>query len=334
MSRGSYFNAQRSDNAFVSALRNMILWLPSGSELNPFVRWNPIRPLAQKYYNRQMDNYLSQEITSCFQTHRSPSNRNAKTILGLAIDRYLEENKASSGSAHLDPTFIPFAIAQLKGLILAGHGTTANTICYIYHNLSSHPTALSQIRAEHSAILGPDPAKAILETPHLLNQLPYTLAVIKETLRLFPADSSPRRGNSDFFLNEAGKTYPTDRCLVWSMPQAMHREPAWWPQPDAFIPERFLVPEGDPLHPVRGAWRAFEFGPRNCIGQELALLEMKIVLAMTVRRFEVRAVYREWEVRGKKGARDVAGEKGYQVLDGTNRPRGGFPCRVGVVDDA
>ena len=311
----------------------MILWLPSGSELNPFVRWNPLRPIAQRYYNRQMDNYLSREIQSCFQTHRSPNNRNAKTILGLAIDRYLVDNKASEGSDELDPTFIPFAMQQLKGLILAGHGTTANTICYCYHNLSTHPEALKKLCAEHSQVLGPDPAKAILETPHLLNQLPYTLAIIKETLRLFVADTSPRRGNPDFFLHEGGKVYPTDKCMVWSMPQAIHRTPEWWPQPDDFIPERFMVPEGDPLHPVKGAWRAFEFGPRNCVGQELALLEMKVVLAMTVRRFEIRAVYGEWEREKGMKARSVAGEKGYQVLDGTNRPRAGFPCRVKVLGE-
>ena len=92
-----------------------------------------------------------------------------------------------------------------------------------------------------------------------------------------------------------------------------------------------MVPEGDPLHPVKGAWRAFEFGPRNCVGQELSLLEIKIVLAMTIRRFEVRAVYREWEREKGMRARSVSGEKGYQVLDGTNRPRGGFPCRVQLV---
>ncbi|MCJ1307147.1 hypothetical protein MMC25_000793, partial [Agyrium rufum] len=304
-----------------------------GAELSPFARWNVLRPFVHRYYNRQMEVYLRREIASCFKAHRDKDNRNAKTILGLAIDGY-QSSKESKDSTELDQTFIPFAMAQMKGLILAGHGTTANTICYVYHNLSKHPTALASVRAEHAQILGPDPHATILQNPHVLNQLPFTLAVIKETLRLFPADSSPRRGNPDFFLrDESDKAYPTDKCLVWSMPQAIHRSPKWWPRPDEFIPERFLVPEGHELHPVKGAWRAFEFGPRNCVGQELALSEMKIVLALTIRRFSVQAAYEEWEEMKGMKPRDVAGEKAYQVLDGTNRPRGGFPCRVTLVDE-
>lgn len=84
-----------------------------------------------------------------------------------------------------------------------------------------------------------------------------------------------------------------------------------------------MAEEDDALHPVKGAWRPFEFGPRSCIGQELALLEIKIVMVMTVREFEVQAVY--------EGEIGVEGERAYQVLKGTTRPREGFPCRVTVL---
>ena len=340
MLSGSDFNAQKSDINFVSAIRNMILWLPSGSELNPLEGLNPLRPFAYWYYNRRMDRYLSTEIDKCFRSHKgldnetSYSRQNSKTIIGLAMDKYLEGKQASGSANILDPTFKSFAISQLKGLILAGHGTTANTICYIYHMLSTHPSSLQLIRAEHAAVFGHNTTSAITKDPHLLNQLPYTLAVIKETLRLFPADASPRKGSPSFFLKDdlSGLSYPTQKCMVWSMPQAIHREPLYWPQPDAFLPERWLTPQEDPLHPVKGAWRAFEFGPRNCVGQELSMLEMKIVLVMTLRRFDVRGAFQEWEGAAKKRPGDVNGEKGYQVLDGTNRPRGGFPCRVKTVE--
>ena len=49
MVRGTHFNAQRSDNDFVSALRDQILWLPAGSQIDPFQQLNPIRPFAQMY---------------------------------------------------------------------------------------------------------------------------------------------------------------------------------------------------------------------------------------------------------------------------------------------
>lgn len=92
--------------------------------------------------------------------------------------------------------------------------------------------------------------------------------------------------------------------------------------------------EGDPLYPVKGAWRPFEHGPRNCIGQEVAMMESKVIVACTVRMFEVRPGYAEWDsLRGRgsgemgKGM-EVAGERAYQVLVGSAKPREGMPARV------
>jgi cytochrome P450 len=59
------------------------------------------------------------------------------------------------------------------------------------------------------------------------------------------------------------------------------------------MPERFLVSEGDPLYPVRGSWRPFEQGPRNCLGQTLAMLYLRVTLAMTVRVFDIKDAYSE-----------------------------------------
>lgn len=106
----------------------------------------------------------------------------------------------------------------------------------------------------------------------------------------------------------------------------------FWPQPDSFIPERWLVSDGDPLRPMKGAWRPFEWGPRNCIGQELALLELKLVMVMTLREFNITASYDAWDqIQGKNEPRTVNKERAYQVLRGTTRPADGFPCRVKVA---
>ena len=69
----------------------------------------------------------------------------------------------------------------------------------------------------------------------------------------------------------------------------MHRNPEFWPQPDTFLPERWLVAAGDTLAPAKGSWRPFEYGPRNCSGQELAIIEMKIVLVMALQAFDFEA---------------------------------------------
>lgn len=338
ITRGVDFNAQISDNDFVSALREQILWLPAGSQLNPLQRLNPIRPFAQWYYNRRMDRYLSRQIDQCFKAHIELDHKNeltshkTHTVIGLALDKYLEKKSTSENVGNLDAKFKESAIYQLKGLILAGHGTTSNTLCFISHLLYTNPPTLEHIREEHDNVLGRDIDKTssvIIGRPHVLNQLPYTIAVIKEALRLFPADSSPRRGDRRFSLTEDGRQYPTEGCMVWTVHQALHRDPRYWPQPDLFIPERWLVPEDDALHPVKGAWRPFEFGPRNCIGQELSILEMKLALVMTIRKFDFSARFEEWEqIHRRSGPKEINGERAYQTLDGTSRPRSGFPCRV------
>lgn len=96
-----------------------------------------------------------------------------------------------------------------------------------FYLLSVVPTALERIRAEHNNAFSNDLSQAqavITSNPHVLNQLPYTLAVIKEALCLFPAGSSTRQGNPGFALTEDGQQYPTENCIVWSLHLLIHRE--------------------------------------------------------------------------------------------------------------
>ena len=306
--------------------------------MNPFVRWNPLRPFFQWYYVRLMDQYMSRQLKIRFAAHQDLDNLEEaedggfQTVVDLALDKYLDEQKGSHAVRSMDTEFERLAISQMKVFILAGHDTTSSTLCYIFYLLSCNPSALQRVRAEHDGAFGSDLAQTeakITENPHCLNQLPFTLAIIKEALRLFPVASSTRDGEPGFSLTQNGHQYPTEGFTIWCTHQAMHREPAYWPQPDSFVPERWLVSENDPLHPIKGAWRPFEFGPRNCIGQELALLELKLVMVMTLRELTITASYDAGDQsRGKGEPRTVNGERAYQVLKGTTRPADGFPCRV------
>ena len=88
-------------------------------------------------------------------------------------------------------------MSQIKLFIFGGHDTTATTISDMYLLLSRNPSALHKLRIEHNKILGEhakDASASLTLKAHLLSQLPYTLAVIKETLRLFPVVTSPCAG--------------------------------------------------------------------------------------------------------------------------------------------
>ncbi|KAI9884809.1 MAG: hypothetical protein M1823_003398 [Watsoniomyces obsoletus] len=330
-------DTQRTYNDMTAALRDQIGWCIFGLEPNPLTRFNPLRPIVHWYNNQRMNRYVKRELEDRY-ARRSDTSK-SKSIVDLALKAYTAENVTDqTTSKHMDPTFQEFAISQIKLFIFAGHDTTASTICYVYHLLSQDPVALQRVRDEYDNVFGRDLSRTssmITSQPHLLNQLPYTLAIIKETLRLYPVVNAPRAGQPDFFLTDdtTGHRYPTENCIVWLNHHALHRNPNFWIRPNEFVPERWLVGSDDPLHPVRNAWRPFELGPRNCIGKELAMLEVKMIMALTLRELDVKGAYEEWDrMKGRgKGGRNVNGERAYQIQLGTAHPSDGFPCRVGFA---
>ena len=299
---------------------------------NPIEKLNLFRPFVHRYNAWRMNRYVSGELSSRMADFQT-GNR-TKSIMDLALTAYLSENAEKNIVRGMDSTFKSFAMSQIKLFLFSGHDTTSSSICYLFYVLSQNRSALNRVRAEHDEIFGLDldqTASLIEENTFLLNQLPYTLAVIKETLRMYPAVSSTRAGEPGFNVtDDEGRQFPTDGFLVWAISHTVQRDPAYWPRPDEFIPERWLVPPGDPLHPAKGTWRPFEYGPRNCIGQELAMIEMKIIMVMVLRRFEIKPAYEELDRRKRSGKVDrVYGERGYQIQRA--QPSDDLPCRVDRV---
>jgi cytochrome P450 len=286
-----------------------------------------------------MKTYISSELDKRFAEYQSNENpAGSRSIIDLVLESYMSESPSSKNSKHLDPTFKSWATTQIRLFLFAGHDSTSSTICYCFYLLSKHPDALSRIRSEHDSVFGTDLSTVPTQLnshPHLINALPYTLAVIKESLRLFPPASAFRGGLPGISLQHptTGTRYPTEGMNIWVLHNALHRNPTYWKDPNSFIPERWLVGPQDPLYPVKGGWRPFEFGARNCIGQALVMLDVRIVLAMTLRGLEVRDAYEEWDLKnpGKAhGVKTVNGERAYQVSAGGAHPADGFPCRVSV----
>lgn len=315
----------------VEALRRQVRSLNFGANVNPFTNYNPIRTAIQWYNANQMNSYLSGYLDRRFTMHQAQEDRPTKTVIDLALQTYISEKPKDTLSEGMDATFKKFAISQAKIFLFSGHDTTSSTVCYIFYLLSTHDSVLKRLREEHDTVFGSDQGQRtsrIKKAPFLLNQLPFTLAVIRETLRLFPVVSSTRGGEPNFEIKDAsGRAFPTDDFLVWSMSLALHRDPQYWPQPDLFLPERWLTATDDPLFPSKGTWRAFEYGPRACLGQELAIIEMKIVMVMVLQRFDIEAGYAELDRQAPRlGPNTVNGERAYQVQ--LAQPSGDFPCRV------
>ena len=118
--------------------------------------------------------------------------------------------------------------------------------------------------------------------------------------------------------------------MTWPIIYAVQRSPKLWPEPHAFIPERWLAKEGDPLFPIRGARRPFEFGPRNCIGQELAMIETKVIMVLMLRQFDTIMAHDEFDRSTENTGVKTTPEAGraYQVRTATAKPANGMPSRV------
>ena len=257
--RNSQLNSQRAYNPLAAAMRSQVRWHCLDDELNPFIRWNPVRPLIQWYNGYRMNKYISGELDKRFATYKSGDlHRTSRSVIDLALESYLTTRSSSNASERLDREFKTWAVTQIRLFLFAGHDSTSSTICYCYYLLSKCPAALAQIRAEHDAVFGPDLSKVpdlIIEQAHLINQLPYTVAVIKEALRLFPAASAMRGDLPGVELQDSnGSRYPTAGMNIWILHSVLQRHPVYWKEPDAFIPDRWLVGPEDSLYPVKGAW--------------------------------------------------------------------------------
>lgn len=167
---------------------------------------------------------------------------------------------------------------EVMTIFLAGHETTAVTLGWVWYLLSKHPTIGTRLRSELSAVLGGRPP-TVDDIPRLV----YTGRVINETMRLYPpawaisrcAIEADRIGDYDI---PAGS-------IVLACPYVTHRLPAWWDNPEGFDPDRFEAARSASRPPF--AYFPFGGGPRQCIGNTFASMEMTLVVATIAQRYRL-----------------------------------------------
>ncbi|KAL8934630.1 MAG: hypothetical protein Q9216_005805, partial [Gyalolechia sp. 2 TL-2023] len=330
--------AQKGYNVLADSMLSQIRWHQPNAEANPLGHFNFVRWAVEWWNGRQMDKYIGDELDKRFADFKgaASSTKKQRSVIDLVLQAYVAQS-GEQKPAKLDPTFRTFAIRQIRLFVFAGHDSTSSTICYAFHLLSKNPAALQHIRAEHDRVFGKDLAQTsplLATNPKLLNDLPYTTAVIKEVLRLFPPAASSREGKPGTSIrSDTGKFCPTDNVtMIWTLHVELHRHPTFWPRPLEFLPERWLVADPDhELHPRnKFAYRAFEYGPRNCIAEGIVMTELKCILACVVREFEFRDAYGEWDRLHPRGEREMGklvyrGDRAYQMEEAAAHPVEHYP---------
>lgn len=185
---------------------------------------------------------------------------------------------------------------QIKTFLLAGHDTASIAISWVLYWLTRTPHALRGVREELDSLLGNerDPeaicARLLLpDGPEMIRKMSYISAVIKETLRLHPPAATARsvKQGTGFTVHAPdGNHYCLDDMIIYNCEGLIQRDPdVYGESAPYFKPERWLDNAGDSGIPA-GAWRPFERGPRGCIGQDFAMIELRIIIAVIVRRYD------------------------------------------------
>lgn len=282
--------ADESDTTFAQ------LYLPIVDESNARV-WHPYRaylfflPFWWKYLwtVRRLNVYVSHLIRQRWQLRRQTRGTNDAREQDI-LDKVLSVYEHECGNA-IPQTLPETAVRQfrdeMKTFMLAGHETSAAMMTWALYELMGDKSRLEDpLLKESASVFDPqiDWATATandLPDADALAQLKYSEACLRESLRKYSVVPIVARRTvedlrmNDYFIPKGSS------CLINI--QAVHWNPEYWPEPAKFDPNRFLTDE--PLKPY--TFLPFIAGPRNCLGQHLALLESKMVISWLVQRYKL-----------------------------------------------
>jgi cytochrome P450 len=168
---------------------------------------------------------------------------------------------------------------EVTGFLIAGHETVSAGLTWTWYLLAQNPESWRRVRAEVESVLG-DRTPVLEDVP----KLEYTTMVLQEAMRLYPPIFVLMRCNQE--EDEVGGYRIPAKSNVVICPYVTHRHPKFWDNPEGFDPERFTAERSAGRH--RTAYLPFAVGPRKCIGDTFAMLEMQMIVAMAVQRFRLK----------------------------------------------
>ncbi|KAJ4300727.1 hypothetical protein N0V90_002815 [Kalmusia sp. IMI 367209] len=202
---------------------------------------------------------------------------------------------------------------QLNGdarlLIVAGSDTTHATLSWLLWELCTHQDAQAKLRKIIDDIA---PSKSFLDTDDVAN-CPHLDGAINEALRLHPAvPSGMSRETPPSGITLPDGTYIPGETIIWMPVHTMQRDARYFPEPLKFMPERWTDEAPEHIQDKR-AFMPFSTGVYNCVGQKLAMMEMRVVVANLMRSFDI----------------EFAGDMGKAVV---KESRDAFTLSVGPLD--
>lgn len=165
---------------------------------------------------------------------------------------------------------------EVMTLFLAGHETTALALSWSWYLLATHPDAEQKFHGELEAVLGGRPPE-VSDLP----KLKYTEMIVKEAMRLYPPAYAV--GREAIEETEIGGYRVPKGTQLFAFQWVTHRDARYFDEPDAFMPERWTTEGAEQL--PKYAYFPFGGGPRQCIGNYFAMMEIVLLLATIGQRF-------------------------------------------------
>ena len=281
------------DEEMMRLTRTVVLRTLLGGDLGPFAaRVDDAWTVVNQHIG---ESFWSLGFTDRLPTPKYRRFLAARAVLMGAVDHVISQRRSSpSGSADLlsmllsardEETGEAMTDNQLRvevmTFLLAGQETTSLALTWTWYLLSQHPEARHRLEEEIDSVLDGRPP----EYTDLVH-LPYTRRVIDEAMRLYPpAWGFSRQALSD---DQLGGFHLPRGWLVFVLPYVLHRLPAFWEHPDAFDPDRFS-PERSADRP-KFVYLPFGAGPRQCIGNQFALIEAQLTVATLAQVYRLRLV--------------------------------------------
>jgi cytochrome P450 len=167
---------------------------------------------------------------------------------------------------------------EILGMLQQGHDTVGESLAWTWYLLSLHPEIERKLHLEIAAVIG-DRVPVVAD----LARLPYATMIVQESLRVYPPVwVIPRDAIND---DEIGGHRIRAGSTILLSPYLTHRRPEFWENPEAFDPDRFLS-ERQAERP-RYSYFPFGGGPRLCMGVDMAMMEMLLIMVMVVQRYRL-----------------------------------------------
>jgi cytochrome P450 len=171
----------------------------------------------------------------------------------------------------------PLVLIESLQLLVAGNETSSNALTWIFYLLARHPKHILEIRDEVAAVIGENAIDY-----RTLHQLEGTVRVIDEALRLYPPFwMIDRIALKD---DDIGGVHIPAGAMVIPYIYGTHRNPAHWQDAETFDPRRFEPGRRKERHPF--AYIPFGGGPRICIGSNMAVMQMLMIVVAFVRKYD------------------------------------------------